>query len=269
MRGLRPHLEGRKITAARSSRLLRALPSARRLTRGLLGRKVVRLWRRGKYLLADLDGSKTLMVHLGMSGRLVLEPLRSESRKHLHLAIRLRGLRTELRFYDPRRFGRVALGGIDELARWTGLGRLGIEPLDSSPAEIAGALRGRDKRLKALLLEGGAVAGLGNIYTDEALFRAGIHPERKVSSLSESQALCLGNEIRAVLAEAIASGGSTIGDYVRHDGRPGAFQDSHLVYGREGEKCPRCGRKIVRSQIAGRGTHFCPKCQKAPRKRRT
>lgn len=267
VRGLAPHLEGRKVTAARSSRLLRALPSARRVTRGLLGRKVARLWRRGKYMLVDLDGPKTLMVHLGMSGRLVLEPLRSKPEKHLHLAVRLRGLRAELRFYDPRRFGRVALGGIDELAAWTGLGRLGIEPLDSSPAQIAGALRGRDKRLKALLLEGGAVAGLGNIYADEALFRAGLHPERKASTLSEDQALCLGNEIRAVLAEAIASGGSTIGDYVRHDGRPGSFQDSHLVYGREGERCPRCGRKIVRREIAGRGTHFCPKCQKPPRKR--
>ncbi len=268
VRGLAPHLEGRKITAARSSRLLRALPSARRLARGLVRRRVARLWRRGKYMLVDLDDGRALLVHLGMSGRLVLEPLRSRPEKHLHLAVRLTGLGAELRFYDPRRFGRVALGRIDELARWTGLGRLGIEPLEASPGEIAAALRARPKRLKALLLEGGAVAGLGNIYADEALFRAGVHPERVASTLGDAEALCLGHEIRAVLEEAIASGGSTIGDYVGPDGEAGAFQESHLVYGREGEKCPRCGRKIVRREIAGRGTHFCPGCQKLPRRRR-
>jgi formamidopyrimidine-DNA glycosylase len=266
VRGLRPHIEGRRIAAARHSRLCRALPSRAALKRGLPRRKLTRLWRRGKYLLADLDDGKALLIHLGMSGQLVLEPLRSRPRKHMHLALRFAGLPAELRFYDPRRFGRVALGRIDELAAATGLGRLGLEPLKASTSEIAEALRARDKRLKALILEGGAVAGLGNIYADESLFRAGLHPERVASTLSAAEAARLAAEIRAVLGEAIASGGSTIGDYVRHDGRAGEFQDEHLVYGREGESCPRCGRKIRRLEVAGRGTHICPRCQPAPRR---
>ncbi|MHC4915994.1 MAG: bifunctional DNA-formamidopyrimidine glycosylase/DNA-(apurinic or apyrimidinic site) lyase [Planctomycetota bacterium] len=267
VRGLRPHVKGRRIGAARHSRLLRALPSRAAVRRGLPRKRVTRLRRRGKYFLADLDSGATLMVHLGMTGQLLLEPPRERPRKHMHLAVRFSGLKAELRFYDPRRFGRVALGRMDQLAGWTGLGKLGIEPLDSREDRIAEAIRSRDKRLKALLLEGSAVAGLGNIYADEALFRAGIHPERVASSLDPEQALRLASEIRAVLRESLRSGGSTIGDYVRHDGRAGGFQDEHLVYGREGEPCPRCGRKIFRLDVAGRSTHVCTRCQKPPRKR--
>jgi formamidopyrimidine-DNA glycosylase len=267
VRGLRPHIEGRRFARAHGSRLLRALPSRAAVLRALPGRRLVRLWRRGKYLLADLDDGRALLVHLGMSGRLVLEPGAQEPAKHLHLATRLTGLSAEVRFYDPRRFGRVALGTLDQLAAWTGLGALGIEPLESSPQEIATAIRSRNKRLKALLLEQGAVAGLGNIYADEALFRAGLHPERSAGSLREGEAMRLAREIRAVLTEAVAGGGSTIGDYVRHDGSAGAYQDRHLVYGREGQPCPRCGRRLVRLAVAGRSTHVCPRCQ--PRARRS
>jgi formamidopyrimidine-DNA glycosylase len=266
-RGLAPHIEGRRIASARHSRLCRALPSRAALKRGLARRRLTRVWRRGKYLLCDLDNTRVLMVHLGMSGQLVLEPLRSRPRRHMHLALRFAGLKAELRFYDPRRFGRVALGDMNQLSEWTGLGRLGIEPLESRAAEIADALRARDKRVKALLLEGSAVAGVGNIYADESLFRAGIHPLRVASALTRAESLRLAGQIRAVLGEAIRSGGSTIGDYVRHDGGAGGFQDEHLVYGREGESCPRCGRRIRRLEVAGRGTHVCTRCQKPPRRR--
>jgi len=261
VRGLRPHLVGRRVAAARGSRLLRALPSRAAVLRGLPGRRLVRLRRRGKYLLADLDDGRTLLVHLGMSGRLVLEGAGVRPGKHLHLAVRLAGLDAELRFYDPRRFGRVALGRPGELAARTGLGGLGLEPLDSSAGRIAAAIRSRDKRLKALLLEQRAVAGLGTNYADEALFRAGLHPERTGASLGGEEALLLGREIRAVLAEAVAGGGSTIGDYVRHDGSAGSYQQRHLVYGRAGQPCPRCGLRLVRLVVAGRGTHLCPRCQ--------
>ncbi len=267
VRGLRPQLEGRRITALRRSNLLRALPSRGSFVAGLARRRLIRLWRRGKYLLADLDDGRTLMVHLGMSGQLLLEPRGSRPRKHMHLGVRFRGLASELRFYDPRRFGRVALGSIDELSKWTGLGALGLEPLEAHVAELARAIASRNKRLKALLLEGGAVAGVGNIYSDESLFRAGLHPERVASTLKPAQALRLAAEIQCVLGEAIESGGSTIGDYVQHDGRAGGFQEEHLVYGRAGQACPRCGRKIKRLEVAGRGTHICTRCQRPPRRR--
>jgi formamidopyrimidine-DNA glycosylase len=266
VRGLRPHLEGRRIAAARRSRLLRALPSRGRVAGGLAGRKLIRLWRRGKYLLADLDDGRTLMVHLGMSGQLLLEPRDSAPRKHLHLGVRFAGLKAELRFYDPRRFGKVALGSIEELSGWTGLGALGLEPLEADVEEIARAIGARRKRLKALLLEGGAVAGVGNIYADESLFRARLHPLRVASTLKPAEALRLATEIQSVLNEAIESGGSTIGDYLQPDGRAGGFQDEHLVYGRAGQPCPRCGREIKRLEVAGRGTHICTRCQRPPRK---
>ena len=266
VRGLQPHVEGRLVTHARRSKLLRALPSRGKVARGLAQCRLDRLWRRGKYLLGDLDDGRTLLVHLGMSGQLVLEPLETGPRRHMHLALRFEGLEAELRFYDPRRFGRVALGGIDELAEWTGLGSLGLEPLEHDAGEIATAIRSRSKRLKALLLEGTAVAGAGNIYADESLFRAGLHPLRVASSLTRREAVCLAGELQGVLREAISGGGSTIGDYVRHDGRRGGFQEEHLVYGRAGRPCPRCGRKIRRLEVAGRGTHICTRCQRAPRK---
>jgi formamidopyrimidine-DNA glycosylase len=263
VRGLRPHLEGRRVVRVAGSRLLRALPSRRGVLRALAGRRLVRLWRRGKYLLADLDDGRALLVHLGMSGQLVLEPAGAAPRRHLHLALRLAGLSAELRFYDPRRFGRVAVGGLDELCSWTGLGGLGIEPLDSSAEQLGAAIRARGKALKALLLEQGAVAGLGNIYADEALFRSGLHPARRASALSAAEGLRLGGAIREVLAEAVAGGGSTIGDYVRHDGTAGSFQHRHLVYGRGGQACPHCGGRIAVRLLAGRSTHFCPRCQPA------
>ena len=267
LRDLRPRLAGRRIERARTSRLLRCVPAlARRAAfpKCLVGRSIAGLRRRGKYLLIALDDGRELMVHLGMTGRLVLEPAGRSAGKHLHLALGLAGLGVELRFYDPRRFGRVALGRPEELARSCGLGRLGLEPLESSPAEIARALGARSKRLKALLLEQTAVAGVGNIYADESLFRARLHPERSAATLSGAEALRLARALRQVLAEAVRRRGSSVDDYVDASGLPGSFQKVLRVYGRAGRPCRRCGTKIVRLQIAGRSTHFCPRCQVAP-----
>jgi formamidopyrimidine-DNA glycosylase len=197
-----------------------------------------------------------------MTGRLVLERAAQRAAKHLHLEIRLAGLKEALRFYDPRRFGRVALGRREELSRCCGLGSLGLEPLEGSAAEIARALGARAKRLKALLLEQTAVAGLGNIYADEALWRSRLHPERVASTLSAAEALDLARHIRRVLGEAVRHRGSSVDDYVDGSGRPGSFQNCLRVYGREGLPCKRCGAKIVRLQIAGRSTHICPQCQR-------
>ena len=265
LRDLGPRLAGRRVTGARSSRLLRCIPSE--AGRGafpacLVGRRIVGARRRGKYLLLGLDDGRELLVHLGMTGRLVLESAAQRAAKHLHLELRLAGLNSVLRFYDPRRFGRVALGRPEELARRCGLGRLGLEPLEVSAAEIARALGARAKRLKALLLEQTAVAGLGNIYADEALWRSRLHPERAASTLSAAQALELARHIRRVLGEAVRHRGSSVDDYVDGSGRPGSFQKRLRVYGREGLPCKRCGAKIVRLQVAGRSTHICPQCQR-------
>ncbi|HOX05600.1 MAG TPA: bifunctional DNA-formamidopyrimidine glycosylase/DNA-(apurinic or apyrimidinic site) lyase [Planctomycetota bacterium] len=269
-RDLRPRLAGRRIAAARASRLLRCVPaSARRedFPGCLVGRRVTGVLRRGKYLLIGLDDGRELMVHLGMTGRLVLEGARKPAGKHTHLELRFAGLAEALRFNDARRFGRVALGRRAELAACCGLGRLGIEPLESSVREVAAALRSRPKRLKGLLLEGTAVAGAGNIYADEALFRARLHPERVAAGLSAAEALSLARHLKQVLAEAVRRRGSSVDDYVDGSGLPGSFQKYHRVYGRTGQPCRNCGTKIVRLQVAGRSTHICPRCQRTPRRR--
>ncbi len=266
-RDLHPHLAGRRISAARASGLLRCVPAGAKresFPKCLVGRTVRSVGRRGKYLLLALDDGRELMVHLGMTGRLVLEPASKPTDKHMHLELGFAGLAGLLRFVDARRFGRVSLGTREELERSCGLGGLGIEPLESSAREIAAAIRARSKRLKALLLEQGAVAGAGNIYADEALFRARLHPERVASGLSEAEALALARHLQAVLREAIRRRGSSVDDYVDGSGAPGSFQKYHRVYGREGLPCRNCGTKIVRLQIAGRSTHICPKCQRKP-----
>lgn len=261
-RGLRPRVVGRRVERARAGALLRSRPAPALLARGLAGRRIAGLRRRGKYLLFALDDGRALMVHLGMTGRLVLEPSGQPAGKHLHLVAALAGRGQELRFYDPRRFGRVALGREEALARCCGLGGLGLEPLSASPAEIARALRARRKRLKALLLDQTAVAGLGNIYADESLWRAKLHPERVAAELSAGEALRLGRAIRAVLRQAVAMRGSSVGDYVDALGAPGRYQERHRVYGRAGRSCPRCGARIRRRAVAGRSTCFCPRCQR-------
>jgi formamidopyrimidine-DNA glycosylase len=264
-RDLRPRLTGRRIAAASASRLLRCVPAtakAEDFPECLIGRKVTGVNRRGKYLLIALDDGRELMVHLGMTGRLVLEPAGKPAAKHTHLELRFAGLDALLRFNDARRFGRVSLGRRAELEACCGLGKLGIEPLESSAQAIAAALRLRPKRLKGLLLEGTAVAGAGNIYADEALFRARLHPERVASGLSAAEALRLARHLKRVLAEAIRLRGSSVDDYVDGSGAPGSFQERHRVYGRAGRPCRNCGAKIVRLQVAGRSTHICPRCQR-------
>jgi formamidopyrimidine-DNA glycosylase len=264
-RDLRSRLTGRRISGARGSRLLRCVPAGAKpeaFPRCLLGRTVAGVGRRGKYLLLSLDDGRELMVHLGMTGRLVLEPGARRAAKHTHLELRFAGLDEALRFNDARRFGRVALGRRGELAECCGLGRLGIEPLESPARAVAAAIRSRGKRLKALLLDQTAVAGAGNIYADEALFRARLHPERVASKLSAAEALSLARHLQAVLAEAVRRRGSSVDDYVDGSGLPGNFQKYHRVYGREGRPCRNCGARIVRLQIAGRSTHICPRCQR-------
>jgi formamidopyrimidine-DNA glycosylase len=193
------------------------------------------------------------IVHLGMTGRLqVCEP-QAEIQKHTHAILKLRSGR-ELRFVDPRRFGRLSVAAKFEAG--------GIEPLEADLDRFVPLFRGRKTPIKSALLNQKLLRGVGNIYADEALFRAGIRPRRSASTITRLQFARLLTALKKVLREAIAAGGSSISDYVDSDGEEGFFQLQHRVYGREGEPCLVCKTPIKRIVIAGRSSHYCPKCQK-------
>jgi formamidopyrimidine-DNA glycosylase len=195
------------------------------------------------------------IIHLGMSGRVQVCPPETELLKHTHAVARLASGR-ELRFVDPRRFGRlsVAQNGDFDAGGW--------EPLDVERDQLIQLFRGRKTPIKSALLNQKLLRGVGNIYADESLFRAGLRPRRRVSTITRAQLEKLHNSVREVLKEAIELGGSSISDYVDADGEEGFFQLRHRVYGRQGEPCLACKSPIKRVVIAGRSSHYCPKCQK-------
>jgi formamidopyrimidine-DNA glycosylase len=199
--------------------------------------------------------SAQFIVHLGMTGRLqVCEP-DSEILKHTHAILKLASGR-ELRFVDPRRFGRLSVAAAGDFDAG------GIEPLEADLDSFLPLFRGRKTPIKSALLNQKLLRGVGNIYADESLFRAGIRPRRRVSTITRDQLANLFTAIQEVLREAISLGGSTISDYVDADGEEGFFQLQHRVYGREAEPCLVCKTPIKRIVIAGRSSHYCPKCQK-------
>jgi len=193
------------------------------------------------------------IVHLGMTGRMVVCPPDSEIAKHTHLIAKL-GSGRELRFVDPRRFGRLSVT--------RGFEAHGSEPLEVQLDHFLGLFHGRKTPIKSALLNQKLLSGVGNIYADESLFRAGIRPRRRASSLTMEDLRRLYPAVQEVLREAIALGGSSVSDYVDADGEEGFFQLQHRVYGREGEPCLVCETPIKRVVIAGRSSHYCPKCQK-------
>ncbi len=232
------------------------------LSTQLTGQTIRRLDRRGKYLLFRLDRG-TLIVHLGMSGTLrhfsaasLPAPI-----KHDHLDIQL-GNKGVLRFNDPRRFGAVLFSEAPEAHPL--IASLGMEPLDDSfnGAHLYALTRNRRVAIKSFIMDAHQVVGVGNIYANEALFRAGIRPQRPAGRLSRPQAEKLITAIKTVLTEAIAAGGSTLRDYVDGFGQPGWFQQSYFVYGRGGETCRVCGTPIRLERTGGRATTWCPHCQR-------
>lgn len=227
----------------------------------LAGRTVQGVARRGKYLVIDLDGER-LLCHLRMTGRLMLAGADEALAPHTHLRVALADGR-ELRFQDTRRFGGFYLIGAKGEGAPAGYRALGPEPLaaDFTADMLGKQLEGRRTYLKAALLDQATVAGLGNIYVDEALFRAGLSPTRTSGTLSDTELRRLHRAIRAVLREAIEQRGTTFSDYLDSDGAPGSYGQSLRVFRRQGEACPRCGRPLVKSRVAGRGTHYCPHCQ--------
>ncbi len=202
---------------------------------------------------SERRGDAQWIVHLGMTGRMLVCEAGAEIVKHTHAIARLESGR-ELRFVDPRRFGRLSVT--------TGFAAAGSEPLQVGLQEFMGLFRGRKTPIKSALLNQKLLSGVGNIYADESLFRAGIRPRRRAASLSGEDLRRLYVSLREVLKEAIALGGSSVSDYVGADGEEGFFQLQHRVYGREGEPCLVCKSAIKRVVIAGRSSHYCPKCQK-------
>ncbi|MGO9864695.1 MAG: bifunctional DNA-formamidopyrimidine glycosylase/DNA-(apurinic or apyrimidinic site) lyase [Terriglobales bacterium] len=228
------------------------------IARTLEGKRIVRVRRAGKHIIFELQ-SKThaaaqWIVHLGMTGRIVVCESAAEVVKHTHLIARLASGR-ELRFVDPRMFGKLSVvtGGFDPG---------GVEPLEVSPERFIALFRRRKTPIKSALLNQKLLRGVGNIYADESLFRAGIRPRRRAAAITRAQFGKLHRALREVLREAIALGGSSISDYVDADGGEGLFQFQHRVYGREGEPCLVCQSAIRRIVLAGRSSHYCPKCQK-------
>lgn len=251
VRSVAAHLAGRRIVSTSFTSRFVTPGSRAKLSQRLAGRRIESVTRRGKFILITLDQG-TLTVHLGMTGKLLLE---GESGEHTHGIFHLDdGL---LLYHDPRQFGRIewSPGAPPRVAR------LGPEPLEISFDEFRARLK-RKTRMKALLLNQAFLAGLGNIYADESLFAAGIHPLAIAERLSTARARKLYDAIRGILTHAIHLGGSSISDYVNGRGERGWFQMEHRAYGREGEACANCGRPIRKILVAQRGTHYCPHCQK-------
>jgi formamidopyrimidine-DNA glycosylase len=280
-RKIAPLLVGRTIAAVRTSEpsyFFITPPSV--LRRRLPGRRIEELIRVGKYLVARLDGGERLLLHLGMTGQLFGTgvssvrlltggrgaTLAAEGRPgfrpdaHTHLSLRFTDEGPQVFFRDVRKFGKVQLlAPGDRAAR---LERLGGDALSVRAAALFAATRGRRAPIKALLLDQSLLAGVGNIYADEALYAARVRPTRRAGRLSRAECGLLAAGLRRVLRRSIETGGSSISDYVQPDGEDGAYQDERRVYGRRGEPCRRCGTPIVRIVIGQRSAHYCPSCQR-------
>lgn len=263
-RSLEPHLVGDRIERVEvRNPALREPVDVARLRRIAAGREIVGLRRRSKYLLIDLEGEGTVVVHLGMSGRLTLVPGETPREDHEHVAFHLRSGR-RLRLRDPRRFGVVFAVRTTELAEDPHFVHLGGEPLEPelTGSALARAAEGRRGPVKPFLMDARVVVGIGNIYATESLHRAGIHPVRSVGRISAARWDRLARAAVEVLRQAITEGGTTLNDFADGEGRSGYFQISLSVYDREGEPCPACGTPVRRIVQAGRSTFYCPRCQK-------
>jgi formamidopyrimidine-DNA glycosylase len=273
-RGLRQSVLGRRILSV-TLRKTDFIDDPAALETQLPGRRIEGVERYGKFMLlrlsAALDAkaasrnggatSATLLVHLGMTGQIASCPPEQACLKHTH-AMFLLDDGKELRYTDARRFGRMAY--LTEAALTEELTGLGADPLEVSAAEFSGLIRSRKSRIKALLLDQGVLRGVGNIYADESLWRAKIHPARMGANLSRQQTRLLRRMLQEILRKAIVMRGSSISDFLDANGAPGEYQRHHRVYGREGDACYRCGATIRRAIVAGRSSYFCPKCQRAP-----
>jgi len=263
-RTLRPKLAGLKFTGVRIylPKVI-AAPAPEHFTAIITGKKIIDLQRRGKYLLFGLTGGYTLIVHLRMTGSMVYREKTGPSSKYTHVVFYLDN-GSRLFFADLRQFGRLWLLPVGSPDGPPGLKNLGPEPLDKSfTREIfEKKLHCRRTRIKPLLLDQSFIAGLGNIYADEALHRAGISPEHPANTLTHRETIRLYRAIRDVLQEGIKNRGTSVRDYIDGEGRAGRYQEMLRVYNREGQSCLKCGNQIARRKIGNRSSYYCPACQK-------
>jgi formamidopyrimidine-DNA glycosylase len=252
---LRPRVVGRKVTKVELGRRDILSPPDVDLERNLTGREIREIMRRGKRIVFMLDNAQRFYIHLGMSGQLTICEPGNPLVPHTHLRLRL-GNSMDLRFVDPRRFG-----GIFWLGEAIGDDEMGPEPLQLGPRQLARRLARTTRAIKNALLDQGVVAGLGNIYVDESLFAAGIHPLTPADKLGAEQISRLNRAIKMTLRRALRHRGSTLRNYHDANGESGSFQNLHRVYGRENEPCRNCRTPVERIVLGGRSTHFCPKCQ--------
>ncbi len=275
-RGLTEMIPGKKITAVNLRRedilncpdpdLASGSPSGSGALAEIVGKKIVNVSRRAKRLLIQLTGGSALLIQLGMTGRFVIADPDSELEKHAHLIIELSS-KKHLRFVDHRRFGRVwyfrqlDCSSPEAQMLAAGMGKLGPEPFDITGKEFFAMLNKTDRNIKTFLLDQTKIAGLGNIYADESLFAAGIHPDTSTCLLSQQQATLLIKCIKAVLKKSISAGGTSFSDYRNAYGEMGSFLNMLKVYQRTGQPCKKCKSPIQKITITGRSTHFCPQCQ--------
>ena len=278
-RGLQRSVVGRRILSVTLGKT-DFIDNPAALEQHLPGRTIEAVERYGKFMLLRLSpattsaqpsdngdaASASLLVHLGMTGMLAPCAAEQPCAKHTHVTMRLDDGR-ELRYTDPRRFGRMAYLTEDSLP--AELTPFGADPLEVTPQEFDRRIRARHARIKALFLDQTVLRGVGNIYADESLWRAKIHPARLGAELSKAQVRKLYKALQHVLQNAIVAGGSSISDFLDADGQPGEYQLHHRAYGREGKPCYRCGARIRRAIVAGRSSYFCPRCQPAPRVRKS
>ena len=277
-RGLRLSVLGRRILSVTLGKT-DFIDDPAALEQHLPGRRIDAVERYGKFMLLRLspvqaaasvsengDAARaSLLVHLGMTGQLAPSPAAQPHAKHTHVCMLLDDGR-ELRYTDPRRFGRMAY--LTEASLTEELTAFGADPLEVSAEEFAARIGSRNARIKALLLDQSVLRGVGNIYADESLWRAKIHPARVGAGLSKKEMATLRKVLQDILQKAIVLRGSSISDFLDANGEPGEYQQHHRVYGREGKRCYRCRTTIRRVIVAGRSSHFCPKCQQAPRRSR-
>lgn len=263
-RGLAQHIIGRTIAGVTARRRNLRTPLPAHFEETLTGRKVTAITRRAKYVLIHLDDGTILVVHLGMSGSLVLHETPPEAyRKHDHVIIEFSPYKLMV-FHDPRRFGLMALTSRKTMAHDKLFATLGGEPLDEAmnAGRLFTILQASKAPVKSVIMDQSKIVGVGNIYACEALFRSRIHPARPANTVTKKEAALLMDSIKNVLREAIKSGGSTLRDYVRSSGDSGYFQHHFNVYGRAKEPCLTCRKPLVSIRQSGRSTFFCQTCQK-------
>ena len=261
-RGIEPHVSGVGVAEVIVHRHDLRQPVSADLAE-IEGRIIRGVTRRSKYLLVEIDDGSTVLIHLGMSGSLRIADPRDDWRKHDHVGLTMENGK-QLRFHDPRRFGLILRIGQPDPHTHPLLAHLGPEPFDETfdASYLKSACSTRSAAIKLVIMDAKVVVGVGNIYASEALFRAGIRPDRPAGKLTKPRCAALVRAIRDVLTESITAGGTTLRDFLHSDGEPGYFQQRLFVYGRKNEPCRVCGTAIRHAVLGQRATFWCPRCQK-------